>query len=92
EDALAVGMDKVAKVISNGSDAPGTILSQCSAELKHLYHSADIIISKGQGNYESLEDEAGNILFLLRAKCPLIANSLGVKVGDYVIKHRGKCC
>jgi uncharacterized protein with ATP-grasp and redox domains len=88
EDALAVGMDKVARVISNGSDAPGTILAECSPELKRLYHSADIIISKGQGNYESLEDEPGNILFLLRAKCSLIANSLGVKVGDYVIKRQ----
>jgi len=58
DDALAVGMDRVAKVVSNGSDAPATILSQCSAELQRLYRSADIIIAKGQGNYESLEGGA----------------------------------
>jgi len=58
DDALAVGMDRVAKVVSNGSDAPSTILSQCSAELQRLYRSADIIIAKGQGNYESLEGGA----------------------------------
>jgi len=87
DDALAVGMDKIARVISNGSDAPATILSQCSPELQRLYHSADIIISKGQGNYESLEGETGNIFFLLRAKCPLVAKSLGVSVGDCVIKN-----
>jgi uncharacterized protein with ATP-grasp and redox domains len=88
DDALTVGMDRVARVISNGSDAPATILSQCSTELQQLYRSADIIIAKGQGNYESLEGEPGNIFFLLRAKCPLIAGLLGVSVGDCVLKRQ----
>jgi uncharacterized protein with ATP-grasp and redox domains len=87
DDALTVGMDRVAKVVSNGSDAPATILSQCSAELQQLFRSADIIIAKGQGNYESLEGELGNIFFLLRAKCPLVAELLGVSVGDCVLKR-----
>ena len=88
DDALAVGMNDVAKVISNGSDAPATILSQCTAELQQLFHTADIIVAKGQGNYESLEDESGNIFFLLRAKCPLVAEILGVNVGDCVLKRK----
>jgi len=88
DDALAVGMDKVARVVSSGSDAPATILSQCSAELQQLYRSADVIIAKGQGNYESLEGEPGNIFFLLRAKCPLVAELLGVSVGDCVLKRQ----
>jgi uncharacterized protein with ATP-grasp and redox domains len=88
DDALAVGMERVAKVVSNGSDAPATILLQCSAELQQLYRSADIIIAKGQGNYESLEGEPGNIFFLLRAKCPLIAELLRVSVGDCVLKRQ----
>lgn len=87
DDAQAVGIERVARVVSNGSDAPATILSQCSAELQRLYRSADIIIAKGQGNYESLEGEPGNIFFLLRAKCPLIAELLGVSVGDCVLKR-----
>jgi len=87
-DAISTGMDRVAKVISNGSDAPATILSQCSSELKQLYHSADIIIAKGQGNYESLSDEAKNIFFLLRVKCPVIARLLGARVGDAVLKKQ----
>jgi uncharacterized protein with ATP-grasp and redox domains len=87
DDAVAVGMDNVAKVVSNGSDAPATILSQCSTELQQLFHSVDIIIAKGQGNYESLEGEPGNIFFLLRAKCPLVAGFLGVNMGDCVLKH-----
>ena len=88
DDALAVGMDKVARIVSNGSDAPATILSECSTELRLLYQSADLIIAKGQENYESLEDEAGNIFFLLRAKCPLVARSLGVSVGDCILKRQ----
>ena len=63
EDALAVGMDGVARVISSGSDAPATILSQCSEEVNSLYRSADVIIVKGQGNYESLEGEGGTPSF-----------------------------
>jgi uncharacterized protein with ATP-grasp and redox domains len=85
-DALAIGMDSVARVISNGSDAPATILSQCSTAVQRLFRSADIIIAKGQGNYESLEGESGNIFFMLRAKCPLVAGLLGVNVGDCVLK------
>jgi uncharacterized protein with ATP-grasp and redox domains len=88
DDALAIGMDSVARVVSNGSDAPATILSQCSAELQQLFRSADIIIAKGQGNYESLEEEPGNIFFLLRAKCALLAALLGVNVGDCVLKRK----
>jgi uncharacterized protein with ATP-grasp and redox domains len=89
DDALAVGMDRVARIVSSGSDAPATILSQCSEELRQLFRSADIIIAKGQGNYESLEGEKGNIFFLLRVKCPLVAGLLGVSLGDCVLKQQG---
>jgi uncharacterized protein with ATP-grasp and redox domains len=88
DDALAVDMGQVAKVVSNGSDAPATILSQCSEGLQQLFRSADVIIAKGQGNYESLEGEPGDIFFLLRAKCPLLAELLGVSVGDCVLKRK----
>ena len=87
-DAISVGMDKVARIISSGSDAPGTILSQCSPQMLTLYHSADIIIAKGQGNYESLNGERKNIFFFLKAKCPLVARLLGVSVGDTILKRQ----
>ena len=88
EDARAIGLDQVATVISNGSDAPATILSQCSPEVKALFDSADVIIAKGQGNYESLSDEEFNIFFFLRAKCPVVAVPLNVQVSDPVLKHQ----
>jgi len=87
-DAISTGMDKVAKVISSGSDAPGTILSQCSSQMLQLYRSADTIIAKGQGNYESLSDETKNVFFLLRVKCPVIARLLKARVGDAVLKKQ----
>lgn len=86
-DALDVGMDKVARIISSGSDAPAAILSQCSREMVELFYSADMIIAKGQGNYEALDEETGNIFFLLRAKCSIIADRLGVEIGDAVLKQ-----
>lgn len=89
EDARFVGLDKIARVVANGSDAPATILSQCSEELLRLYQSADLIISKGQGNFETLNEEKKNIFFLLRVKCSVVARFLGVEVGQAVLKRGG---
>lgn len=84
-DALSVGLDRVAAIVSSGSDAPATILYQCSPEMLDLYHSANTIVAKGQGNYESLSGEQGNIFFMLKAKCPVVAGLLEVNVGDAIL-------
>jgi len=86
EDAKFVGITDIVKVIDTGADFPGVVLKTCSEEFLHYYHKADMILSKGQGNYESLSDESGNIFFLLQAKCPVIADKIGCKVGDLVLK------
>jgi hypothetical protein len=88
EDALFCGINRTAKVISSGSDAPGTLLKYCSPEFIRLYQKAELIISKGQGNYESLSEEDKSIFFLFRAKCPVIAEDVGCKVGDMVLVGR----
>jgi len=88
EDALFCGINKVAKIISSGSDAPGTIMKYCSPEFIELYRNAGLIISKGQGNYETLSEEDRPIFFLLKAKCPVIAEDVGCKVGDMVLVGR----
>ena len=85
DDALQVGLDKVATIISNGSDAPATILSQCSPEMLSYYRAADLIISKGQGNYESLSGRSENIFFLFKVKCRVIARDSGFDVGSLVL-------
>jgi uncharacterized protein with ATP-grasp and redox domains len=85
DDAFQCGLDKVATIISNGSDAPATILPQCSPEMLSYYRAADLIISKGQGNYESLSDRTENIFFLLKVKCPVIARDSGYDIDSPVL-------
>lgn len=85
EDALVCGLDQCARVISSGVDAPGTILKLCSSEFCDLFYAADMVISKGQGNYETLNDETRQVYFLFRAKCPVIARHAQVPLGDIVL-------
>ncbi len=87
EDAEYIDMHLVADVISNGYDAPSTILDKCSNKFKEVFDTADVIISKGQGNLEGLMGTKGKeIFFLLMVKCDVIANALKVKKGDFVVK------
>nr|WP_321402511.1 ARMT1-like domain-containing protein [uncultured Desulfobacter sp.] len=86
EDARQVGLDTVCRVISNGFDAPSTLLEFCSDEFVHAYDNADLVISKGQGNFEGLmESRHPNEFFLLIAKCRPIADLLGVSKNDMVV-------
>lgn len=87
EDALAAGLDRAARIIDNGSDAPGTILDQCSAEVRREFSAAHLVIAKGQANYETLSDCNREIFFLLQVKCPVIAQHAGVPVGSMMIKQ-----
>jgi len=84
-DAQAVGLDKIVEIIDNGSDAPGTILSDCSREFQRLYTDADLIIAKGQGNFETLNNEPGNLFFLFKVKCPLVADLVNQPIGTQML-------
>ncbi len=84
-DARFCGIDKIAEVISSGVDAPGAILKYCSPEFNNLFNQADMVISKGQGNYEALNEEARRVYFLFRAKCPVVASHAGLEVGHVVL-------
>lgn len=86
EDAAFAGITELVEVIDNGDNSPGTILKNCSAEFRGKFEEADLIISKGQGNYETLNDVDKNIFFLLKAKCPVIARSIGCQRGDIIVK------
>ena len=87
EDARFVGLDQLVEVIPDGSDAPATVLWECSPVVQERYRAADMVIAKGQGNYESLSNERGPLFFLLKAKCPVVAEDLGVAVGDIVLRR-----
>ena len=90
EDALACGIDKSAQVMSSGSDAPGTILSLCSKDFLKVYKKADMVISKGQGNFEVLSSAKRQVFFLFMAKCPVIAQEIGCELGDVILLPRFK--
>ena len=87
-DALATGMTDLVEVIDNGSDAPGTILETCSVAFRRRFQAADLVIAKGQGNYETLSEANKSIHFLLKVKCPVIARHIGCDVDDLVLLRR----
>ncbi|MBU4459350.1 MAG: DUF89 family protein, partial [Verrucomicrobia bacterium] len=87
DDAEAAGIPEVAPVIDNGSDAPGTLIQDCSEEFRGWFDRADLVIAKGQGNYETLSDADKDIFFLLAIKCPAIAAEIGAPLGALVIKR-----
>jgi uncharacterized protein with ATP-grasp and redox domains len=89
DDAEAAGLEEVAEIVENGSDAPGTIIDDCSAEFKRLFATADLVIAKGQGNYETLSEESrDNIFFLLMVKCPVIADDIGCPLNGMVVAKK----
>lgn len=84
-DAETAGINNLVNVISNGSDAPGTIIEDCSKEFVDCFRDADLIISKGQGNYETLSHRKENIFFLLKVKCTVIESHIGFPVGTHLL-------
>ena len=86
EDAEFAGLTEMTEVIDNGSDGPGTILETCSQAFRNRFEDTDLIIAKGQGNYETLSYSDKNIFFILKAKCPVIARDLGCEVGQMILK------
>ena len=90
KDAEKVGLNRVAKIVSNGTDAPGTILKECSDEFLSIYNSADVVIAKGQANLEALNNEIRKIYFLTQIKCSAIGNKYGYNVGDWKVTTTDK--
>ena len=84
-DARAVGLHEIVEIIDNGSDAPGTLLDDCSQEFRRRFTEADLILAKGQGNFETLNDAPGNIIFLFMVKCPVIAIHAGMPIGTHIL-------
>ena len=78
EDALQVGIEKCGKVIPNGTNIAGTYIPWVSAEVKKALEEADILISKGQGNFESLHGCGLNIYYLFLCKCQWFMERFGL--------------
>jgi uncharacterized protein with ATP-grasp and redox domains len=84
-DAEQSGISRIVEVIANGSDIPGTILKECSESFQCRFQEADLVISKGQGNYESLDEIHKNIFFLFKVKCSVAATHLGREIDSLVL-------
>jgi uncharacterized protein with ATP-grasp and redox domains len=93
KEAKSVGMDKVVKVIENGIDGPlpGTVLRRCSNEVNDLVRRSDLIISKGGGNFDTLDEEKKHlkkkISFLLLSKCDPQYKTFGVKLYQPILAN-----
>ena len=84
-DAYAVGMDEYASIVSNGDGSLGTVLERTSEAFQSIFEQADVIIAKGQANYECLSEcEKVGIYFLLMTKCEVIADDIGVPVKSLI--------
>jgi uncharacterized protein with ATP-grasp and redox domains len=84
-DAHELHLDELVEVIDNGSDAPGTVLEDCSPLFRERFNKSDLIIAKGQGNFETLSNVSGNIFFLLKVKCLVIASHVGLPIGTHAL-------
>ena len=84
-EAESAGLSDRFEVIVNGSDIPGTLLEECSEEFRKRFDAADLVLAKGQGNFETLSGREENIVFLFKAKCAVIAAHAGVPVGTSVV-------
>lgn len=79
EDAEQVGLNELVKVIGNGSDILGTCLKYISEEARTVIEEADVVLSKGQGNFETLLGYDKNIYYIFLCKCEMIAEMFGVE-------------
>lgn len=88
EDAIKTGVSDLVRVIDNGHCAQGTILKDCSDTFRVEFSKADLVISKGQANFETLSDiNDKNVFYLLRAKCSSVAYAIGCNRMDYVLTN-----
>ena len=89
EDAIASGLDSDATIIDTGSSVAGLLLNEVSPEFLKPYYNADVVISKGQGNYETLSESKGRVIyFLLKVKCRAVAEDIGANLEEYVLLRK----
>ena len=88
-DARDVGLTGLVEVIENGSDAPGTILTDCSPRFRERFRRAGLVIAKGQGNFETLSGLEPDVFFLFKVKCPFVARHVGLPLGAHALLGPG---
>ena len=90
-DAETAGITNIARIMSIGTDCTGVLFEECSKEFLREFQNSSLVISKGQGNYESLNDiKNKEIFFLLKIKCPIIADNVGAETSSTVLMRSFK--
>lgn len=84
-EVIDVGLADFGEVVSTGSRFPGTILPSCSPEFRERFAAADLIIAKGQANYETVHGVRANLFNLLRVKCPMVERIIGAPLGSWIV-------
>jgi uncharacterized protein with ATP-grasp and redox domains len=88
-EAREVGMDRLCEIVSSGMEMPGTLLARTTGHFREAFEGADLVISKGQGNWETLEEAEREIFFLFQAKCSAVAAVNGCAVGQSLLVLSG---
>jgi len=89
KEAREAGFDKLCGVVDSGVNTPGFDYARANQNAKDIFDAADLVISKGMGNYESLTpSHRGKICFLLKVKCSVVAKSLQKEIGDIICKFQ----
>jgi hypothetical protein len=86
-DAIEAGLVEVCEIIDNGSDAVGTIIEWTSGDFQRKYAQMQFIISKGQGNFETVSDPKKTIMYLFQSKCEVVSRELGLSLGSMILKR-----
>jgi uncharacterized protein with ATP-grasp and redox domains len=90
EDAKYAGIDQIATIVEGDSEqklsSPGMLLSFASENFMKIFKSSDIVLSKGQGNYEGLSNVDREVFFMLVVKCPLVARDINSELGKLIFK------
>lgn len=83
-EARRIGLSAYGEIVSNGNRGVGTDLGLCTKSFRDRMAGSDLILSKGQANFETLIGRVRHAYFLFRCKCPVVSRALGVPEGDLV--------
>lgn len=87
DDARAAGIEDVCPVIDTGDKSPGVVFNRCSPAFREAFEASDVVIAKGQGNYESLSGRTDRAyVFITKVKCDVIAADIGFPTGSNVVR------
>jgi uncharacterized protein with ATP-grasp and redox domains len=88
KDAEIAGITEPTKIVETGTGSLGLMLDEASEEFREIFRSAGVVLSKGQANYETLNDVERSMYFILRIKCHVIGDGMGLPNGVSILMHK----